>query len=58
MLPCLLEDPSQQVPSLQRKEWEGPGRVTAMEPGSEPARQPGLAWPAGLQEASVIFHSQ
>lgn len=49
VLPCLLEDPSQQVPSLQRKEWEEPGRATAMEPGSEPA-QPGLAcWaPGGL----------
>lgn len=38
MLPCLLEDPSQQVPSLQRKEWEGPGRAT-VEPGSQPVRR-------------------
>lgn len=35
-LPCLLEDPSQQVPSLQRKEEEEPGRARAAEPGSGP----------------------
>lgn len=41
VLACLLQDPSQQVPRLQRKEWEGPGRATAVEPGSEPV-WPGL----------------
>lgn len=45
MLPCLLEDPSQQVPSLLRKEWEGPGRVTARILALGP---PGLAfWAPG-----------
>lgn len=45
VLPCLLEDPSQQVPSLLRKEWEGPGRVTARILALGP---PGLAfWAPG-----------